>query len=347
MPEHANSIQITGNFDNWSRSIPAKESVKHYAQRVQVDTPQKLVFKFIVNGEEWSTNSVYKSEADESGIHNNVIEGEELIKVSEDVPEVEDEESVEEKEVAAPEVIAPEVTAPEVTAPEVTAPEVIAPKIIAPEIKSTSTPVPEVPSITSNIYEKSPARSTSSSVYSETAVDLKAADSSNIADLSEEVTSEIDSIEEPISEDEILSDIDDVLSGPEIISAPANDDLSHITTGSSYAGVSLTSEYDEVNKEDAHPDSAYDAADDEDDLYATPSTSILNSTVLGKDSPARPKLSSQDSESTIAKENPNEVVQILKAPGGYPASPTKADLPVSPPGRRETMISRFKGLFKY
>lgn len=337
MPEHAKSIQITGNFDNWSRSIPAKESVKHYVQRVQVDTPQKLVFKFIVNGEEWTTNSVYKLEADESGIHNNVIEGDELIKVPEDVPEVEDEESVEEKEVTSPEVIAPEVTAPKVTPP----------KVIAPEIKSTSTPVPEVPLVTSNIYDKSPARSTSSSVYSETADDLNAADSSNIADLSEEVTSEIESIKEPISEDEILSDIDDVLSGPEIISPPASDNLTHITTGSSYAGVSLTSEYAEVNKEDAHTDSAFEAADDEDDLYATPSTSVLNSTVLGKDSPARPKLSSQNSESTIAKDSTNEVVQILKAPGGYPTSPTKADLSVSPPGRRETMISRFKGLFKY
>lgn len=343
MPEHVNSIQITGNFDNWSKSIPAKESVSHYVQRVHLDTPQKLVFKFIVNGDDWTTNDVYQLEADDSGIHNNVVDEADIkaeqaptdptestkpttnnVKVPEDIVTTSPESKVPEEDVSGDPESVPEVV------PTDKAGSVAATAAAAAADASASTST-----ATSTSPDLNPI---SSSVYSDSNIDSIAADLSD--------TSEAEELKEEVPDDEILSNID--VSSPEKTSSPGQENLTQVTTGSSYAGVSLTSDYAEVNQEDAHPDThvdtSYDAPDEEEDLYATPSTSVLNSTVLGKDS--RPKLSSQNSESTLAKENPNEVVQILKAPGGYPTSPVK-DSPVSSTGRRETLISKFKGLFRY
>ncbi|RCK56638.1 hypothetical protein Cantr_05197 [Candida viswanathii] len=84
--ESIHSIQITGNFDNWSRSLPTVKSTKEYLQQIKLDNKQDVVFKFIINDDQWIVNDQFKVTHDEHGNSNNIIYADELVEESDKVP---------------------------------------------------------------------------------------------------------------------------------------------------------------------------------------------------------------------------------------------------------------------
>ncbi|EGV61929.1 hypothetical protein PSN45_000625 [Yamadazyma tenuis] len=79
LEDSVESVQVTGNFDNWSRANPplAKDS-NGFAGIIKLPAKQKLIFKFVINGTEWKLGPHYKTASDESGIENNFIDEDEL-----------------------------------------------------------------------------------------------------------------------------------------------------------------------------------------------------------------------------------------------------------------------------
>lgn len=77
--ENIHSIQITGNFDNWSRSLPTIKSTKEYLQEIKLESRQDVVFKFIINDDQWIVNDQFKVTHDEHGNSNNIIYADELV----------------------------------------------------------------------------------------------------------------------------------------------------------------------------------------------------------------------------------------------------------------------------
>lgn len=75
---------MTGNFDDWSKSLPplaiAEDGV-HLSTEIRVPERQKLVFKFVVDDSDWVLSSNYPQENDENGIANNYIAAADLVKV--------------------------------------------------------------------------------------------------------------------------------------------------------------------------------------------------------------------------------------------------------------------------
>ncbi|ABN65678.2 hypothetical protein PICST_67240 [Scheffersomyces stipitis CBS 6054] len=375
--DQIHSLQITGSFDNWSRSLPAKSAFEDgYQQVVKVDSRQKLVFKFIVNGNDWVTSDFYKTEHDDSGIANNVIEAAELTEFHE---------FEEEPEAAVIPVAATKTEVPEVT------------KEVE-KIKEAKEVIPEVSEIIP-VTEEVPGDSIKE--LAEDVVNVpEEVEAPEVVEVPEDAEPEIHHISEapevvslPVKvEDDILSDLEDVKSKDQNLTQV-------LTSSSSFAAVSIPSSSDGTNDYehlDSHRDivtSAHDEGDD--DQYNTPTNSLFNSAVLnkGKDTvsvPAtpsstsnkgsfstgdtsinsrensfasgnKPKLVAQDSDATLSnvttgttdKNNTaNDVVEILKAPGGYPASPERSspvDIGTSKEsqGKRDTLISRFRSLFRY
>ena len=84
--ENIHSIQITGNFDNWSRSLPTIKSTKEYLKQIKLDHKEDVVFKFIINDDQWIVNDQFKVTHDEHGNSNNIIYADELVEESEEVP---------------------------------------------------------------------------------------------------------------------------------------------------------------------------------------------------------------------------------------------------------------------
>lgn len=77
-------VQVTGNFDNWAKAnAPLAKESGTFSDQIRVDKRQKLVFKFVVNGTDWVTSEGYKREFDENGIENNYIDADELVEVEE------------------------------------------------------------------------------------------------------------------------------------------------------------------------------------------------------------------------------------------------------------------------
>lgn len=92
------SVNVTGNFDNWALSpkgiLVKTDDSQNYETIVHVHQKQKLVFKFFINGSDWTTDESYKIEFDENGNKNNYVNAEEL--------QLEDESSSDSKEMASP-----------------------------------------------------------------------------------------------------------------------------------------------------------------------------------------------------------------------------------------------------
>lgn len=78
------TVQVTGNFDNWAKAnAPLTREAGTFKDQVWVDKKQKIVFKFVLNGTEWVTSEGYKKEFDGNGIENNYIDADELVEVEE------------------------------------------------------------------------------------------------------------------------------------------------------------------------------------------------------------------------------------------------------------------------
>ncbi|RLV93064.1 putative ABC transporter ATP-binding protein/permease [Spathaspora sp. JA1] len=338
---HVKSIQITGSFDNWARSIPPKTDLsKGYTQEIVTDEKQNIIFKFVLNDSDWITNDQFKIQHDESGNSNNVIEADELIEVSvpvsEPINKTEEPEVVQNKAEIEEKAVSEEVVQPPVGQKEVTAP------IEQFEEDKDYSPENEINASAVIVSEEDPVQVE---------------------------TPEL-SIQSPIitSEDEIISDIDDKSTSPVSSPQPAQQQsLSQIlTSSSSFAAVSLPPSSSDQDYEHLQ-------GEEVEEEFNTPTNSLGNSSVLKPndeftlssnqatattattattagsaniDKPVKPVLLSQPSESTIEVSEEN----IIKIPGGYPASPEpKTTASVSPrkeAGKRENLISRFKSLFR-
>ncbi|CAI5758932.1 unnamed protein product [Candida verbasci] len=76
--EGINSIQITGDFDSWSQSLP-KITSPPFNQKISIDSKKDIIFKFIINDGNWSTNDSFAVVTDENGNANNIIYANELV----------------------------------------------------------------------------------------------------------------------------------------------------------------------------------------------------------------------------------------------------------------------------
>lgn len=75
-----NTVQVTGNFDNWSMSeAPLTKLDTRFVRLLTFNSRKKIVFKFVVNSEEWCVSKDYKIEEDEHGNQNNYIEADDLV----------------------------------------------------------------------------------------------------------------------------------------------------------------------------------------------------------------------------------------------------------------------------
>lgn len=75
---------MTGNFDNWSQSLPPlaiSEDGATLSTQIRVPERQKLVFKFVVDDANWVLSAEYPQEHDENGIANNYIAAADLVEV--------------------------------------------------------------------------------------------------------------------------------------------------------------------------------------------------------------------------------------------------------------------------
>lgn len=80
------NVEVTGNFDDWSRSLKAlKLDSGQFTATVKVPKRQKLVFKFVINDADWEVSGDYKIEKDENGIENNYVDASELVEDTESV----------------------------------------------------------------------------------------------------------------------------------------------------------------------------------------------------------------------------------------------------------------------
>ena len=71
--KEAKKVQVTGNFDNWQRAVPAKLNKDGlWEASADVKPDSKLVFKWIVDGE-WTVGTGYETERDEAGNDNCVM----------------------------------------------------------------------------------------------------------------------------------------------------------------------------------------------------------------------------------------------------------------------------------
>ncbi|KAI5960484.1 hypothetical protein CANMA_003996 [Candida margitis] len=84
-PTDANTVQITGTFDNWSKSLP-EITTEPFEQTIELAEKQDIVFKFIIDGN-WTTLDSYPVVTDEHGNANNVVNAEHLILVEEEKEE--------------------------------------------------------------------------------------------------------------------------------------------------------------------------------------------------------------------------------------------------------------------
>ncbi|KAI5961211.1 GAL83 [Candida pseudojiufengensis] len=82
-PTGIKSVQITGTFDNWSKSLP-EITKEPFEQTITLDTKEDLIFKFIIDGT-WKTLDLYETTTDHEGNVNNVIKAEDLILVEEPI----------------------------------------------------------------------------------------------------------------------------------------------------------------------------------------------------------------------------------------------------------------------
>lgn len=69
---------MTGNFDNWSKSIKLDKDGSSFHKTVSLPGEEKhILYKFVVDGE-WTTDSTARQERDHDGNLNNVVEAREL-----------------------------------------------------------------------------------------------------------------------------------------------------------------------------------------------------------------------------------------------------------------------------
>lgn len=83
------SVVVTGNFDDWSLKDGVLNKQEgdfgsEFVGEIHLDEPQRLVFKFVVNGSQWITSPKYNIEHDVHGNANNYLEPEDLTEIKDE-----------------------------------------------------------------------------------------------------------------------------------------------------------------------------------------------------------------------------------------------------------------------
>ncbi|KAI5955654.1 hypothetical protein KGF54_001156 [Candida jiufengensis] len=81
-PKDIKSVQITGTFDNWSKSLP-EITTEPFEQTITIGSKEDIIFKFIIDGN-WTTLDLYDTITDHEGNLNNIIKSDDLILVEEE-----------------------------------------------------------------------------------------------------------------------------------------------------------------------------------------------------------------------------------------------------------------------
>lgn len=341
--DHITSVQVTGNFDNWSKSNkPFVRDGKNFIGSIIVPKREKLVFKFVINGDNWVVSKDYKIENDSNGIENNFLEAVELEQVV--------------SKPAVPASVSP-ITFPVETAnhesarvtsevlssnPKPTAASsTTASKGIAATTSAAAVEkvIPHITTLEALISESSakPSPKVSNSDAPKTAPPIKAPATTTPPDAPTATATAT-----PIGATTFASgpttatptekpseSFDSTSPEPlEAINLPLTQ---VITTESSFAGVSLPSQ-----------DSAFEHLDEteeeEEDInqFNTPTNSVFNSGLL-------PSPNKDEHQNLSRKNN----VEILQAPGAFPASSASSTSKPSPSDKKEGLVTRFKSLFRY
>ncbi|KAL6453694.1 CRP1 Cruciform DNA-recognizing protein 1 [Candida maltosa Xu316] len=334
--ENIHSVQITGNFDNWSRSLPTIKTTKEYLQQIKLDSKQDVVFKFIINDDQWIVNDQFQIVHDEQGNSNNIIYAHELIEETDD----------DEEPTTAGVAIATDKKKDVPTTTTTEEHEETPKEIVAEEVKNTNGEPDDLdlPKDTVMVVEEH-----------ESFVDP-------------EVSSKSPS-KSVITEDDIISDFDTSVqahaSGEELPKPVSNQQplTQVLTSTSSFAAISSppsSSDYEKLEKYEDDDETEYNTA--------------ANSGITTKDTkenplvadyqenkPVKPVLLSHVSESTLegsATETTGS--NAPKIPGHYPSSPEHKSSSTTSlsgsanniqkeseyTGKRESLISRFKSFFR-
>lgn len=278
---------MTGSYENWAKKgTPLAKEEGVFKGQIKVDKKQKLVFKFIADGDKWMTSENYKLEVDENGILNNYVDADELTVVEE--------------------------------------------------------------------FEQGDKH--------DDAVVTNKADLTQDEEVGYEEGEESGYIKGP----------DDVLTASSSFAAiPSHD-------SSTYSKYDISSDY-EIPREysQEYGSEGVDAGEEEEsNQFNTPTNSVFNSTIMSptKDRPsstADTSILNVDTKLQHASDAPKEalphknefdqdntpkegIVEIMKVPGAFP-SPTASEsntntnsifFDKNPPAKKETLLSRFKNLFK-
>ncbi|TPX12232.1 uncharacterized protein E0L32_007118 [Thyridium curvatum] len=81
-PHAAEEVYVTGTFDNWAKTEKLEKKGDHFEKTVTLpDFTDKILYKFVVDGN-WTTDHTASQEKDASGIDNNVLTPEDVIKAA-------------------------------------------------------------------------------------------------------------------------------------------------------------------------------------------------------------------------------------------------------------------------
>ncbi|TLD28839.1 hypothetical protein PspLS_03262 [Pyricularia sp. CBS 133598] len=79
-PNAGESVFVTGTFDEWKKTVQLDKVGDNFEKTVTLpETTEKIYYKFVVDGE-WTVNQAAPKENDASGIENNVLTPEDIIK---------------------------------------------------------------------------------------------------------------------------------------------------------------------------------------------------------------------------------------------------------------------------
>ncbi|KAH8840352.1 hypothetical protein MCOR27_002479 [Pyricularia oryzae] len=79
-PNAGESVFVTGTFDEWKKTVQLDKVGDNFEKTVTLpETTEKIYYKFVVDGQ-WTVNQAAPKENDASGIENNVLTPEDIIK---------------------------------------------------------------------------------------------------------------------------------------------------------------------------------------------------------------------------------------------------------------------------
>lgn len=364
------SVRVTGNFDNWSKSVELKEKGAEFQGWVTVPNREKLVFKFVINEDNWVISHDYNIEFDDSGIENNYLDPDNLTEVVHEDTQVAPSPAsdplskdkvasvTQNPDVAtitkAPEIASepspPALTAVKVPSRTIAALGNIVPSPETPPPTTTDSPTksgPKIPEPSSRGFDDVAPITKSEPLITAPPTKPEASESS----APPVTTAPPVSVSVPPSTTvppvtSAPKKLDTSTASPEPLESTTLPLTQILTTTSSFAGVSLPSQDSTFEHLDdtGEEDQLDDEEEDEEDInqFNTPTNSLFNSGVLTTPT----KTDSSSTNPTSARKKKGDVVEILQAPGAYPSS-SFSNSSSNDKDKKDGLVSRFKSLFRY